>query len=662
MPPSQTTPDDADRSPLRSPADGRLIDADREVSLMIRAKMPLINIASYEESRVMEQLGWIREDVIWHRQAVAREELKQTSVDLKRRERLEEHLDKLGRGMACPVIRWSVLGLDVCRYEPPAEPSKDIKMHLEGLQLPAGSFSGEGNNPLQLLHFLRNPPSEASLGGLDLEMAFFVFCDLHPWLERQDPASRFNHTLVRALRDLAYSFRGGLAPRTIILLGPRTSVPQELAKEVQVIDYPLPTRQQLATASDQHSESIKKKYGADKVTLSPQEKDSLVQALQGLTLDEAGDVVAKTFVRHQRLGADAIKEALAEKRQIIRKEGLLEFIEHEKSLSDVGGLELLTKWLDQRKRGFEGGQEELEEKKIDLPVPKGVLLIGVPGGGKSLIAKAVAKSWEKPLLRLDVGRLFGSYIGQSEENMRRAIKVAEGVSPAILWLDEIEKAFPRASGSQDSGTSLRVLNTFLTWMQEKKAAVFVVATGNDISQLPTELTRKGRFDEIFYVGLPDKEARKKIFKILLQPIGVVLDEDDLELLGKRTRWFTGAEIEQSIANGLYLVKFVRTLHQQPYEPKHLLARAIAHFLLLEDGSLPKERPIPVPLLLPLAMRRTQDGRGLVAQTLEQAKAFACPASLEFEEPPKDGEPRREGAAPVQEPRVRRPDSGFERTP
>ncbi|MGA2119515.1 MAG: AAA family ATPase [Bryobacteraceae bacterium] len=228
-----------------------------------------------------------------------------------------------------------------------------------------------------------------------------------------------------------------------------------------------------------------------------------MQALSGLTQDEADNVLNKSLVNNRKLQANDVREILKEKRQIIRKDGILEYFETEATLKDIGGLERLIEWLDRRRAGFFRGEVELANGiKIPLPVPKGVLLIGVPGGGKSLMAKAVSSVWSLPLLRLDIGRIFGGTVGQSEENKRRAIRVARSVAPAVLWLDEVEKAFPRSSGASDSGTSLRVMNTFLTWMQEKTEAVFVVATGNDIEQVPPELTRKGRFDEVFYVGCP----------------------------------------------------------------------------------------------------------------------------------------------------------------
>jgi hypothetical protein len=247
-----------------------------------------------------------------------------------------------------------------------------------------------------------------------------------------------------------------------------------------------------------------------------------------------------------------------------------------------------------------------------------MLLIGVPGGGKSLVAKAVARTWSLPLLRLDVGRIFGGTVGQSEENMRRAIRIAKSVAPAVLWLDEVEKAFPRSSGAGDSGTSLRVMNTFLTWLQEKKEPVFVVATGNDIQQVPPELTRKGRFDEIFYVGLPDADARRQILQIHTRAFP--LSAPDLETLVIRSKYFTGAEIEQCINDALYLIPSV-TGSNAP-------------------GPQPGEPTAPLPLAIYTAMgnvvplaRREQAGGLVLAETLKRAKSLAVPASAKFEDLP-----------------------------
>jgi SpoVK/Ycf46/Vps4 family AAA+-type ATPase len=239
---------------------------------------------------------------------------------------------------------------------------------------------------------------------------------------------------------------------------------------------------------------------------------------------------------------------LDEKKQIIRKSGVLEYYAASTSLKDVGGMEFLKEWLRKRTRSFSD-----KAAAFGLPAPKGVLLLGVQGCGKSLVAKAIASHWDLPMLRMDVGKVFGSLVGQSEENVRRAIQVAESVAPCVLWVDELEKGFAgvQCGGYGDSGTTQRVFATFLTWMQEKTAAVFLIATANDVSQLPPELLRKGRFDEIFFIDLPDSPEREEIFSIHLKKRKRDPKDFDLKELAKQTAGFSGAEVEQVVIAGLF---------------------------------------------------------------------------------------------------------------
>jgi SpoVK/Ycf46/Vps4 family AAA+-type ATPase len=248
------------------------------------------------------------------------------------------------------------------------------------------------------------------------------------------------------------------------------------------------------------------------------------------------------------LAGDLAPEVLAEKQQIIRKSGLLEYYTTEESFATVGGLDSLKEWLRKRALAFCP-----EARAFGLPAPKGILLLGVQGCGKSLCAKAVSTLWQMPLLRFDVGRMFGSYVGSSEENIRRAISLAESVAPAVLWVDEIDKAFAgsQAAAVSDSGTAARVFGTFLTWLSEKTAPVFVVATANAISHLPPELLRKGRLDEIFYVDLPSVEERRDVFAIHLRKRRRAPDSFDLESLLAASQEFSGAEIEEAVISALY---------------------------------------------------------------------------------------------------------------
>jgi SpoVK/Ycf46/Vps4 family AAA+-type ATPase len=245
----------------------------------------------------------------------------------------------------------------------------------------------------------------------------------------------------------------------------------------------------------------------------------------------------------------------AEKQQIIRKSGLLEYYATNETFTHVGGMTVLKDWLDKRAVAF-----TVEARAFGLSAPKGILMLGVQGCGKSLCAKAVSNLWQLPLLRFDMGRMFGSLVGSSEENVRRAIAVAESVAPAILWVDEIDKAFAgsQGSGATDGGTTARVFGTFLTWLSEKSAPVFVVATANDISQLPPELLRKGRLDEIFFVDLPSRDERLEVFRIHLTKRGRNAAQFDLAALADASTNFSGAEIEEAINSALYDAFYAKT--------------------------------------------------------------------------------------------------------
>jgi SpoVK/Ycf46/Vps4 family AAA+-type ATPase len=262
-------------------------------------------------------------------------------------------------------------------------------------------------------------------------------------------------------------------------------------------------------------------------------------------LTEAENVFARSLVEKRTLDVETI---LSEKEQVIRKSGVLEYYPASEKFSDVGGLNALKDWLSTRQAAF-------TEKARDfgLPEPRGILILGVQGCGKSLTCKAIGSLWRLPLLRLDIGRIFSGIVGSSEENVRRAIRVAESVAPVVLWMDEMEKGFAgvKSSPFSDAGTTSRVFGTFVTWLQEKTAPVFVVATANDISQLPPELMRKGRFDEIFFVDLPSEEERKDIFAIHLSKRKRDPKSFDLDLLAKNTPGFSGAEIEQSVVSALF---------------------------------------------------------------------------------------------------------------
>lgn len=364
------------------------------------------------------------------------------------------------------------------------------------------------------------------------EFTLFVLKDFHPYMK--------DSRVVRLLRDLAARLR--TRSQTLILISPVLTLPTELEKDLTVMEFPLPTAEDIEKQIDDVAAAMKDNPSVN-VKLTPEEHEALVRSAQGLTADEIESALARSLVEAKKLVVDQIIE---EKKQIVRKTGILEFYPSSSNLKDVGGLGLLKDWLTTRTKSFSDAARE-----FGIPWPKGILIIGVQGGGKSLVAKAVSTSWNLPMLKLDVGRIFGSLVGQSEENMRRAIRIAESLAPCVLWIDELEKGFAGVSGGvSDSGTTARVFSTFLTWMQDKTKPVFIIATGNDVSALPPELLRKGRFDEIFFVDLPDQDERADIFKIHLAKRNRDPKKFKLPELAKATHGFSGAEIEQVVVGAL----------------------------------------------------------------------------------------------------------------
>lgn len=372
-----------------------------------------------------------------------------------------------------------------------------------------------------------------------VEPAIFVLKDFHPFLTRS------NYPVIRKLKEIGQHLKNG--HKTVIVISPVIEIPTELEKEITLLNFPLPTYLELADLIDRIAQEIKSTTQIEVEAEGPG-RDRLLQAALGLTLTEAENVFARIIVKNERLCAEDVKEVLSEKQQIIRKNGLLEYYAASEEFSDVGGLAGLKDWLSKRSVAFTE-----EARSFGLPAPKGVLLLGVQGCGKSLCAKAIASLWQLPLLRFDIGRMFGSFVGSSEENMRRAIDVAESVAPAVLWVDEIDKAFSgfQTSGNTDSGTTARVFGTLLTWLSEKTRPVFVVATANNISELPPELMRKGRFDEIFFIDLPSDSERGEIFSIHLKRRGRDSSRFDLARLAEASRNLSGAEIEQAIISALF---------------------------------------------------------------------------------------------------------------
>ncbi|MBI2843679.1 MAG: AAA family ATPase [Armatimonadetes bacterium] len=383
----------------------------------------------------------------------------------------------------------------------------------------------------------RDPQAALSQVLESMDPAIYIFKDFHPYF--CDPA------VVRKVREVALYLKNSY--KTLIIISPTLKLPLELQKDVSVVDFCLPDRVEIGELLERTVAEVNKKAGLN-ISLAVAAREALVDAALGLTINEAENVFAKTLVKTGGLSEKDVPIILSEKEQIIRKSGMLEYYRATEAFENVGGMEELKGWLGKRRSAFSD-----EARKFGLPTPKGVLLIGVQGCGKSLCAKAVASLWRVPLLRLDLGRVFSSLVGSSEENVRQAISVAESVAPAILWVDEIEKAFAgtQSSSFSDAGTTSRVFGTFLTWLQEKTASVFVIATANNISQLPPELLRKGRFDEIFFVDLPDRPEREEIFRIHIAKRGRNPAEFDLVQLAEASEGFSGAEIEEAVSSALF---------------------------------------------------------------------------------------------------------------
>lgn len=358
--------------------------------------------------------------------------------------------------------------------------------------------------------------------------ALYVLKDYHDFWK--DPR------IKRKLRSVAQGLK--YTKSSIVVLSPGGTLPDELRDEATRVDLPLPTARDLGRVLD----GLVRAVEVD-VQLTPLGREKLVQAALGLTEAQARRVYAKAIVRDGRLDDRDIDLVTAEKKLVIRESQALEFYPASETPDDVGGLGVLKRWLRLRERAF--GQAARE---YGLPAPKGIALVGIPGTGKSLTAKMIGGLWHMPLLRLDVGALFGSLVGESEERTRRALRLAETIAPCIVWIDEMEKAL--AHGGNDSGTSTRVFGTILTWMQEKTAPCFVVATANDISRLPPELLRKGRFDEVFFLDLPTAEERREILAVHLRKRGRLPRDFDLHLLTEASEGYVGAEIEQAIIEAM----------------------------------------------------------------------------------------------------------------
>jgi SpoVK/Ycf46/Vps4 family AAA+-type ATPase len=378
-------------------------------------------------------------------------------------------------------------------------------------------------NPLQALELVEKLSATAP--------AIFILRDYHRFLE--------DVAIARKLRNLSRLLKS--QPKNIVLLSPRVAIPDDLTEVLTVVEFPLPSASEIKF-------EIERLLGASGNSLDSKVLGDLVRSCQGLSMERIRRVLARAIATHGELQPEDVDLVLAEKRQTIRQTQILDFIPATEQINDIGGLDNLKDWLLRR-----GGSFTEKARQYGLPHPRGLLLAGIQGTGKSLTAKAIAHHWHLPLLRLDVGRLFGGLVGESESRTRQMIQVAEALAPCILWIDEIDKGFSGIGSKGDAGTANRVFGTFITWLAEKTSPVFVVATANDIQSLPPEMLRKGRFDEIFFVGLPSQEERKAIFNVHLSRLRPHnLKSYDIDRLAYETPDFSGAEIEQTLIEAMHI--------------------------------------------------------------------------------------------------------------
>jgi AAA+ superfamily predicted ATPase len=394
---------------------------------------------------------------------------------------------------------------------------------VEGYQGNPNDIGFAARNPLEALDLTEKLTPETA--------AVFVLKDYDNFFK--------DFSIIRKLKNLSKTLK--TQPKNIIIISSELNIPDSLKEIITVLTFPLPTYSEISEELNRLTTSIQQKI--DQTTLN-----NITTACQGLSLERIRRVLSKIIAKYGEINESSPAIILQEKQQIIQQTQLLEFCLNDKKISDLGGLDNFKNWLKLRAKAF--SQSAIN---YGLPYPKGLLLVGVQGTGKSVAAKTIAYEWELPLLRLDFGRLFASLVGQSEQRVRKMIEIAEALSPCVLWVDEIDKAFAGAQSSGDSGTTSRVLATFITWLSEKNSAVFVVATANNIDTIPPEILRKGRFDEMFFLGLPTREEREAIFTVHLKKYRPdALHTFQVKLLSDLSKEFSGAEIEQVVIEAMRL--------------------------------------------------------------------------------------------------------------
>jgi ATP-dependent 26S proteasome regulatory subunit len=395
-----------------------------------------------------------------------------------------------------------------------------------------------GDTGAQAVYNSREPAQAlGNLEAMTLEAAF-VLKDFHRHMD--DPV------VVRRLRDVGQKFSANR--RTVIITAPSITIPPELGSLVEFFELPLPDQQRLRQIIDEMIVRMGKTHTL-KRALNPAGFDAMANNLRGLTEEEAERASSQAIVSRYGVTPETVTDVLEAKKDLLRRSGMLEFVDTSESLARVGGLENLKRWLAQRRDTWEDSARE-----FGLEPPRGVIILGVQGCGKSMCARAIAGEWNLPLVKFDTAAVFDKYIGETEKRIQKVFRVAEGLAPCVFWIDELEKIFAGSgpdSASVDAGVSSRILAAFLSWMQDRKAPVFVAATCNNVSALPPELIRKGRFDELFFVDLPNQAERKQIFAIYLARRKRNPADFDLDRIAAAARGFSGAEIDAAVQTALY---------------------------------------------------------------------------------------------------------------
>nr|YP_005089758.1 ycf46 gene product [Ulnaria acus]AEX37883.1 Ycf46 [Ulnaria acus] len=409
---------------------------------------------------------------------------------------------------------------------------KNIKTNLKRSIYSWDFVDGYTNNPNNQGFGKRNPLQALELvEKLNPETpAIFLLKDFNRFLN--------DLSISRKLRNLSRILK--LQPKTIIIIGSELTIPRELQDLITVLQFQLPTEEEIIKELERLTQSLQ-------IDIDIKLFENLTRSCQGLSLERIRRVLSKIIATYKTINENSISILLSEKKQIISQTEILEYWSVNEKFDGLGGLKNLKEWLKKRQTAFSS-----QAVNYGLPTPRGLLLIGIQGTGKSLTAKAIANDWKLPLLKLDVGKLFGGIVGESESRLRQMISVSEAISPCILWIDEIDKAFSNSESKGDSGTSNRVLGTFISWLSEKTKPVFVIATANSIDSLPLEIIRKGRFDEVFFLDLPQKSERQEIFQIHLKQFRPnSWEKFNYSELAELTEYFSGAEIRQTIIEAMY---------------------------------------------------------------------------------------------------------------